>query len=230
MKEKVYRIDRITAKELSEFSGKSLNTCKALLSKIGTCLTENPVLGEGDCGSIKLNCLSDGFVEKDLENIITKTKIKDLVSSGLDFCKYHSVLYEQFTIGNYGVADIVLCGRNGGDILITVVELKKGNIDLSAFFQALRYAKGIQRFLELRGYKKDGPVLTKSFYRVKINIVLIGRELYDRDGFRYLTDLVPYDGITFYTYNLESNSISFEKRHSYRLSDEGFKKLKIKSR
>ena len=41
MKENVYRIDRITAKELSDFSGKSINSCKALLSKIGTKLTEN---------------------------------------------------------------------------------------------------------------------------------------------------------------------------------------------
>lgn len=64
MKENVYRIDRITAKELSEFSGKSINSCKALLSKIGTKLTvnltenlteENNVTEEVKSGSVTEN-------------------------------------------------------------------------------------------------------------------------------------------------------------------------------
>ena len=62
MKENVYRIDRITAKELSELSGKSLNTCKALLSKIGTKLTEeNNVTEQVKSDSVTVKIQADSY-------------------------------------------------------------------------------------------------------------------------------------------------------------------------
>lgn len=69
MKEKVYRIDRITAKKLSEFSGKSLNTCKALLSKIGTELTEeNDVKEQVKSDSITVKSQADSYQPEPVQN------------------------------------------------------------------------------------------------------------------------------------------------------------------
>ena len=72
MKENVYSIDRITAKELSEFSGKSLNTCKALLSKIVENLIvnlteENDVTEQVKSGSVTVNMPADSYQPEPIE-------------------------------------------------------------------------------------------------------------------------------------------------------------------
>lgn len=173
------------------------------------------------------------FLEKDLEEILRTTPNDCLGRAGLDFAYYSDMFFTQVRIGNYGVADMIAYSRHGGDILISVVELKKDKIDVSAFFQALRYARGIQRFFELRGYKQNGPFLTKSFYRVEIHIVLIGREMNttgETGRFCYLTDLMPFNFFEFYTYNYEFSGISFKKHEGFHLPDEGFKKMQKKER
>lgn len=162
------------------------------------------------------------FLEKDLEEILKTTPTEDLWEAGLDFVYCNNIFFTQVKIGNYGIADMLAYSRFRSDIIITVVELKKDRIGISAFLQALRYVRGIQSFFEKRGYKKDGQFLHKSFYRVKINIALIGRKLDTEGAFCYLPDLIHFDEIQFYTYNYGFNGITFKKDRGYKLTDEGF--------
>lgn len=83
MKEKVYRIDRITAKELSKFSGKSLNTCKALLSKIGTKLENHPVF-EVKSGSVTVKSPADSYQPEPVQK--PKFNFKGLSQTEIEGC------------------------------------------------------------------------------------------------------------------------------------------------
>src|SRR5690606_38569854 len=96
------------------------------------------------------------FLEKDLEEIIYLSDRDELSNRGL---KDYGRFFRQFRIGNYGVADIISVSRpyynklmnENAKGLITVYELKKDKISVSAFFQAVGYLKGIRTYLEKRG-------------------------------------------------------------------------------
>ena len=163
------------------------------------------------------------FLEKDLEEILKSTPTQKLKNAGLEFLSGRDRIFTQLKIGNYGVADVIFCSRYDNYIDITVAELKKDKIGISAFLQALRYAKGIQRFFEERGYKEDfDGMLVKSFYNVSISIILIGRKLDTEGSFCFLPEFVPNKRVEFYTYAYEFDGIKFKNEHGYKLVEEGF--------
>lgn len=168
------------------------------------------------------------FLEKDLEQIIFETNKTTLYSKGLFLI---GKPYRQLRIGNYGIADLVYFQRPkrhlGVDFLrgcITIVELKQNKINVSAFFQALRYAKGISRYLEKRGFSVD------DYFDFKI--VLIGSEIDLNSDVVYLPDLFKeskYDrfnhhetqtSIELYTYNMDINGLSFKEYFGYSIKNE----------
>lgn len=167
------------------------------------------------------------FLEKDLEEIVFETnnetlQERDLLLSGKKF--------RQLRIGNYGVADIVTINRPeyfGGIHIrgtIQVVEFKKDKIGVSAFMQALGYAKGITSYLDKRGLL--------DFFTIEI--VLIGKEIDKSSNFIYLADLMKHRDMQFenddnnnicascYTYNMNIDGLTFESHSGYKLIDEGF--------
>lgn len=166
------------------------------------------------------------FLEKDLETIIwesDKTKLEDrgLCISGK--------LFRQLKIGNYGVADLIEVERQSayGDyvdpkLIITVYELKKDKVGISAFLQAVRYCKGISSYLNKR-----------EIYDFSFKICLIGKSV-DIDGsLIYLTDLINADSdnsnsngylldVLYYVYEYKIDGLKFEQVSNYRLINEGF--------
>ena len=167
------------------------------------------------------------FLEKDLENIIWESDNEKLLDRGL-CCVYGCKLYRQLKIGNYGVADLISVGRSNiyeheePHLIITVFELKKDKVGISAFLQAIRYCKGIKQYLEKR-----------KFYNFKLNISLIGKDIDMSGDFIYITDLIKntcsniesfgvIDEIDFYIYKYELDGLYFDRKYEYSLIDEGF--------
>ena len=129
---------------------------------------------------------------------------------------------DSYAFGNYGIADIVTFRRffnyHTDYLHITVCELKKDSINISTFLQAVRYVKGIERYLKFRKFKHE----------VRYSIILCGKTINLNSDLIYLADLVDCSDnklmdINFYTYEFKINGLKFEKHNNYKLTDEGFK-------
>ena len=107
---------------------------------------------------------------------------------------------------------------------ITICELKKDKIGLSAFLQSVKYAKAIQRYLTKRGFN--------SF---NLSILLCGSKIDDIGSFIFLTDVFEngysdtefeftssIKSIDFYTYKYDFNGLDFKNHKGYCLINEGF--------
>jgi len=163
------------------------------------------------------------FLEKNLEDIIFETKNEHLEERGLNIS---GKKLRQIKIGNYGIADIITWEKypnvvfDGGLLKITIYELKQNKVNASSFFQGIRYCRGVQSYLDKR--KIEIPI--------KINLVLIGREIDKSSDFCYLTNLIDSDdyscgeaiGFNIYTYRYDFFGIKFEHHYNYVLKDEGF--------
>ena len=155
------------------------------------------------------------FLEKDLEQIIFETDNGKLCERELLIT---GKKYRQLRIGNYGIADIVTFKRGylfgeGGIVprlSITVFELKQKEISANTYMQAVRYCKGISRYIiEYR----DKPI------NLDFNIVLIGDKICVGD-FCYATDFI--NNLEVYTYSYNIDGIMFKNENEYKLLIEGF--------
>lgn len=161
------------------------------------------------------------FLENDLEEIMFNSSINQLNEKGLYL---YGIPKRQLRIGSYGIADLVYFTRefNGctGDpqVKINVVELKKDKIGISAFLQALRYVKGISRYLEKRNV---------SFEYI-FEITLIGRTLDMNSSYSFLTDFIESNehgyisNISNFTYSYSIDGLVFNHEKGYKLTTEGF--------
>ena len=165
------------------------------------------------------------FLEKNLEEIIFNADDNRLKARGLDISGRR---FRQLKIGNYGIADLVTANisctieynpKKYYDI--TVYELKKDNVDIDTFLQALKYARGIISYLGQR-----------SEIEAIINIVLIGRKckgglevylpcLFKKSIFNDALTGIGYVDVFEYSYDLDG--LTFNKLDlGYRLANEGF--------
>ena len=163
------------------------------------------------------------FLEKELEQIIWESDKAQLENRGLSL---YGTLYRQKPIGNYGIADIIQVekaySKNKPYLIIDVLELKQEKVGISAFLQAVRYAKGIQSYLE--GRKVKNYIL---------NIKLIGKELDMSGSICFLPDLIDVNNkilnygklnsVKFITYEYSLNGLMFKEEKGYKLIKEGFK-------
>lgn len=168
------------------------------------------------------------FLEKDLEQIIFEANPKDL--KFINLCSYKK---RQLKIPGHGVADLVLfekiyqkhadnkkCKVEIEDVglKITVCELKKDKIGISAFLQAIRYCKGLQDYF-----------ISRNFFSFIFEIVLIGKDLDKTGSLMYMPDLInistntldsfTFDcglkAINFYTYNYDFDGVKFLREGIY---------------
>ena len=146
------------------------------------------------------------FLEKNLEDIIFETENKLLRERGL-FISGKKL--RQITIGNYGRSDIITVSRYYGELEITIFELKSKELTWAAYHQAIRYAKGVERYL-----------LKRNFPNFTMNIVLIGSSIEKNSDFVYITDLNPRVNIVTYKYGFDG--IQFDYHRDYKLTNEGF--------
>lgn len=158
------------------------------------------------------------FLEKDLEQIIFEADNDQLQERGLEI---KGKKYRQLRIGNYGIADLVTVdrsfvsefGANMHVIRITVYELKKENINVSVFLQALSYIKGIEAYLK-----------TRTDFIFDYKIVCVGRNIDTESTYVYLPDFICYDSFSLenYTYSYSIDGLKFEKHENYDLKNKGF--------
>lgn len=174
------------------------------------------------------------FLEKDLEQIIFEATDEQL----LEQLYLSGKRLRQLRIGNYGISDLIFVRKEykknidydkySTEILecglvITICELKKDKIGISAFLQAVNYAKGVKVYLEKR-----------EFYNFDIEILLCGKSIDSTGGFIYLTDLfnqyenyIPDEHeftrsikcIDYYTYSYNFDGIKFNRHSDYRLNN-----------
>lgn len=161
------------------------------------------------------------FLEKNLEDIIFETPNEKLQNRGLDIYGHKR---RQVKIGNYGIADLITFEKpqyekslfdesigHWEDNKITIYELKQKEINFGSFNQALRYYRGIERYLE--SYR----ILTKE---TRIEICLIGESIDLNSSFSYLDSFS--DKIKIFTYKYDFDGITFEHRFNFSLVNEGF--------
>ena len=169
------------------------------------------------------------FLEKNLEDIIFETKANYLHQRGI---YVYGKKYRQVRIGNYGIADMVTIEKpyyhTGFEThckgLITIYELKKDNINFNTFQQIVKYAKGIQSYLEHRGLE--------DYFNIQM--ITIGKNIDISTSFTYLCDLFniyieettinEYSKISFsaYTYKYDIDGLSFKQIKGWKLTNEGF--------
>lgn len=163
------------------------------------------------------------FLEKDLEQIIWEADKEQLEERGLYL---PGKLLRQFKIGNYGIADLINVGKqyngpNNPYLQIQIIELKQDKLGVSAFLQAIRYARGVQRYLEKR-----------NFTNYRLSIILIGSDIDKAGSLCFLPDLIGCDtecetnyitSLTYYTYEYKFDGMYFNEESGYKLTDEGFK-------
>jgi hypothetical protein len=159
------------------------------------------------------------FYEKDLEEIIFNTSEERLEERGLFI---YGKKYRQVKIPGYGIADLLFVKKINFDyppfesyLSISIVELKEDKIGVSAFFQAIKYARGIQRYLRSR-----------NFCYFSLRIILIGSELDKTGSLCFLPDLFcdcpnnfndfeTISGIEFYEYSYDFNGIMFKEKRDF---------------
>ena len=159
--------------------------------------------------------------ESQLEDIIFESNIDLLEEKGL---LLHRKRIRQLKIPGYGICDMIAYGKQPDpfykNILhIQVIELKRQEINMNTFSQALRYVKGITRYLN-----KTKPNLLYT-----IDIVLIGESISHEDSTLYLADLI-YDNNSFfglssvllYTYKYTLNGMEFTNHSDYFSKNENF--------
>jgi hypothetical protein len=111
----------------------------------------------------------------------------------------------QLNLGPYGIADIVqiqpvVRKTAGYDFLITVVELKKDEVNVSTLTQACRYVAALKQFI--RTLSKAKPVYIESM------VVLVGRTINTNDWTHLGHHL---NNVRVWTYNLDlETGISFD--------------------
>lgn len=159
------------------------------------------------------------FLEQDLEDIIWQSNKQELRNRGL-WISPGSKGYRQLKIGNYGILDMVffkrqvLCPIEEGTLIVHIVELKKDRVDMSTLLQAIRYAKGIQRYITHKR-NKDIPICFR--------ISLIGKSIEMGTSFIYLTDVFRGNFyLEYLTYDYRVDGLYFKRHDDYSLIDEGF--------
>jgi len=164
------------------------------------------------------------FLERDLEQIIHEANIEELYKQGLFL---GTKIKRQVRIGNYGICDLLGIHRTSHRetdkddwrLVFTICELKQKSLSVSAFLQAIRYAKGLSEYL-----KKHRQSL---YFKHEIRIVLIGDDLPLDSSLIYLPDFIPSyaSGLIYlemYTYSMSLNGLKFHIHEGYKLKNPGF--------
>ena len=160
------------------------------------------------------------FLEKDLEEIIWEADKHTLFERGFPISGKR---FRQLRIGNYGVADIITAerifdGENFHRLLITIYEFKKDSAGISAFLQAVRYMKGIDRYLKWRRFK----------FGYCFNIVICAKRI-EMNDYTYLCDFIYGDfkdrkpsSLRNFSYKYGIDGIEFTRECNYSLKKDGF--------
>lgn len=134
--------------------------------------------------------------EKQLEDLIMSADAKTLRSIGLN--ERLGLMIRQFDLGNYGIADIVsIVIDSRREILVTIFELKKCQLDLNTIVQCARYIKGAKEYIDTH-YNTNRTV-------VRFKMVLIGLQV--AHDLKFICDC--FDNLSVYQYNYSIKGVKF---------------------
>lgn len=165
------------------------------------------------------------FLEKDLEDIIYNSSLTEdgralLKERGLDI---QGKLFRQVNLGGYGRIDLLEYKftdypfDRGLTPEIVIYELKRNRIDEVALMQALKYEKGIKRYLW------EFVPSSKKKKDVNIFIVLIGEKFSVGNNFPFLYNKLH--NVNAYTFSYDIDGLRFNsigKRWIISAEDENF--------
>lgn len=161
------------------------------------------------------------FSEKQLEDIIFNSDNSFLREKGFYI---YGKKFRQLNIAGYGVADLICVSRSGQLLNIDIIELKRDEISIGSFMQALRYLDGIRHYLRKRRFD----------YTVKFTIKLCGNSITDNRELNLMTKYInvyPFIDIDFYTYRFTVDGIFFDKNDAlYELKYDPFNDVKCKKK
>lgn len=164
------------------------------------------------------------FLEKDLEQIIYESDNRLICERGLPIEGYK---IRQLRIGNYGIADLVTFSKetiidvvgwndqpvHSINIHISIYELKKGKLDISALGQLCRYRNGIKQYIKSNELFKLADSINYSLY-------LVGSEVETQSDFVFIEEMV--NECEMYTYSYNIDGIKFNKETGYTIINNGF--------
>ena len=172
------------------------------------------------------------FLEKDLEEIIYNTYLSSPEKLRKKNLYMHGSIKRQLKIGNYGILDLLTINREYEHevepfwnaekcileykevitpvLVLTVYELKKEKVGISAFLQCYGYIKGLKDWFEEH----------KPTIKVRFESVLIGKELDTSGSFCYLPELIHE--LEVYTYSYDVDGLNFKNEVGYKLINKGF--------
>lgn len=141
--------------------------------------------------------------EKQLEDMICLKNTDQLAIRGLDVFN-HDHLLRQFNLGSYGIVDLVgiTVNNNSGplEVSITIYELKKDEIGMSALGQLCRYKRAFENVL--LEWEMEGD----------ISIVLIGSKIEHSSNFVFAASFV--DNLFIYTYDVSIEGLYFSEHNA----------------
>ena len=155
-----------------------------------------------------MNILESEIEDLISENLKTPEGKNLLYNRGLRFVDIYDKFYRQIKLGNYGRLDLAGLRYNHSDrsYNVSVIEIKKDEININTMLQAIRYCRGIYSMF--------------SKYEVEINfqIFLIGKSICNND-FCYIPDFIH--NVSLYTYKIDlQKGLLFNNEYGYKLTCE----------
>jgi hypothetical protein len=150
------------------------------------------------------------FLEKDLEDMLFNAPQEAIRERGLSQ-HYFDHIFRQYNLGCYGIADLITIeyhdntDKKNFDFSLTIYELKKDQINLDTFNQALRYLKGVKVILD-----------RLNITNYHSTIILIGKNIdtSSNSSFAYLP-MVKDPRVLLYTYKYDFDGLKLirHKKH-----------------
>lgn len=158
--------------------------------------------------------------EKQLEDMICLENRFELVTRGLEVFD-HDHLFRQYNLGSYGIIDLVGISATTQfgylEVFVTIYELKKDEIGMSALGQICRYKKAFEDHFQDAGISQ-----------FEVRTVLIGSQIEASSNFVYVASQI--DLLHCYTYEIGIKGLSFTEHelsdfHPGSLEQRGYGKL-----
>jgi len=165
--------------------------------------------------------------EKELEDFLYETFRFDYNNSELSDYLDEGGLFRQVNINGYGIIDLIHISLDlpeeafgYPEIKITIIELKKDQVDIKALEQISRYRTAIVRYIS-----KILDVSKKKLV-FKVDGLLIGKGINEQGDFVYLLNNIEWLRLLLYSIDLDSGLTLTEEEFGWFAVKEDFSSLK----
>lgn len=165
--------------------------------------------------------------EQELEDYLYKTFAAKSYESILGNFTGGGKIFRQVNITGYGIIDLIIVSfdipsRENAypDVEITIIELKKDQINYKALEQLAKYRTAIRRYLNT--IVED---ISKEL-SYNINGILVGKKIDDQNNFVYLVDNIDWLTLLTYSIDFDEGLILDDGNNGWHSTKEDFSSLK----